>query len=119
MAVLWHPDTCGCQFEVANDWSTATTVNVCGIHLPMVQSGQDLWSLVRNENAYKNIVCGFIVEQYPQFSGSFSYDAQDNLVVDVSDLRLSAADATSLQNSINDHFGSGHTVVVGSSTQAG
>lgn len=101
--MLWAPDTCECQFEVAEDWLSARPVSVCKHH----SAAKDAFVAVRNENSFKNMVCSFVQEQHADYVGTFSFDT-GSLSVPVPD--LSADQKAALQTTLDDHFGKGVTV---------
>ena len=94
---LWHPDTCDCKFDVAEDWKSAKLLSACKYHANV----SDPFSHVRNENAFKNMVVGHIQERYPDYDGSYTI-SNGPLTVYVANLALDQK--TALQTDLDVTF---------------
>ena len=98
--VLWHPDTCGCQIEVEDDWSTVKEFKYkCEHHADL--SDHDAFLAAHSNNAYKNIVIGEISEEIPEVSGNDFKYVGDNLTIYIPKGKKSAK----LSNKLDSLFG--------------
>jgi hypothetical protein len=68
MPTRWHPDTCGCVFDVDEEWKSAEAVTICERH-----AGMDAFVEAHGDNIRKNLAHAAVEKDHPELSDSFKW----------------------------------------------